>query len=186
MVFNSYEELLAAAKKRRAAVLTLEVDLGVEYSPEHEKAKQDYAEAKAMGQIFQGLGGKNLEQLEQRVAETKPEPNNIWIQYKKLDLGEWTALMKSGGMDPIGQYERVLPKVFVGVYGQDPAPDEADKPEDWEMPEPLTTDARSVSSLAEEECLLPGGSLGSVINTFIAWQNSGGDVNIRPTRSGLV
>ena len=93
---------------------------------------------------------------------------------------------KSGGMDPIGQYERVLPKVFVGVYGQDPSPAEEDKPEGWTPPEPLTTDARSVSSRDEELCLLPGGSLGSVINTFMAWQNSGGDVNIRPTRSGLV
>ena len=184
MAFNSYEELKAAVAKRRTELLTLEVDLGGAYSPEHEEAKRELQQAKAMKTVLGGQNflGDNFEQLEERVAATRPEPNSIWIRFKKLDLGEWAQLVKQANLTPIDQYERVLPKTFVGVYGSDPDPEE--KPEGWEAPKPLTTDARSVSTRGGEEALLPGGALHSVVQNFMAWQNSGGDVTIRPTRSG--
>jgi len=187
-MFNSLEELKAAVEDRRQSILTLEVDLGTQYSVEHEDAKTALAQAKAMQSITGGgFLGSNLSELEQRVADTKPEPNSIWIQYRKLDLGEWAVIMKQVGGSPLDQYERVLPKTFVALYGQDPV-----KPEDWDeedgewvAPEPLSTDARLASSKGNDG-VLPGGALSSVVQSFMAWQNSGGDVTIRPTKSGRV
>lgn len=183
MAFNSLEELKAAVEERRQATLTLEVDLGGTFSEEHEAAKKAFAEAKGM-QMLTGnqFMNDNLAVLEQRVADTKPETPSIWVRFKKLDLAEWAAMMKQVAGNQIDQYERVLPKTFVGVFGEDPDPDE--KPEGWVAPEPLTTDARSVSTRSGAEALLPGGALASVIQNFMAWQNSGGDVTIRPTKSG--
>lgn len=189
MAFNSYEELKAAVAKRRAEILTLEVDLGTGYSPEYEAAKSELAQAKAMKMATGGgFLGDNIPTLEQRVAELKPEPNSVWIQFSKLDLGEWAVLLKQAGGNSIDQYEKVLPKTFVAVYGQDPV-----MPEDWaethpdgevwEKPEPLSTEARLLSSKGNDG-ILPGGALNSVIQNFMAWQNSGGDVTIRPTKSG--
>ncbi|QKN87716.1 tail assembly chaperone [Microbacterium phage Ixel] len=190
MAFSSYEELKAAVAKRRAEILTLEVDLGSDYSPEYEEAKQELANAKAMKAVTGGgFLGDPVAALEQRVADLKPEANAVWIQYRKLDLGEWATLLKQAGGNMIDQYEKVLPKTFVGVYGQDPV-----KPEDWDethpdeawvQPEPLSTNGALLSTKGNEG-ILPGGALHSVVQNFMAWQNSGGDVTIRPTKSGLV
>lgn len=60
-----------------------------------------------------------------------------------------------------------------------------DAAEDWVAPEPLSTDARLLSSKGIDG-ILPGGALASVVQNFMAWQNSGGDVTIRPTKSGRV
>lgn len=181
-MFNSYEELKAAVEERRKAILTLEVDLGGAYSQEHEDAKRDLMEAKAMKTIVGGsfLGGDNIPELEQRVADTRPEPNAVWVQYRKLDLGEWAALTQIQGIDAVGQYEKVLPKTFVGVFGQDPT---AVQEEGAEAIQPLSTDP-SLLSTKGSNGILPGGALHSVVQAFMSWQNSGGDVNIRPTRSG--
>ncbi|QIN93840.1 tail assembly chaperone [Microbacterium phage Alakazam] len=190
MVFASYEELMAAVEESRAAVLTLEVDLGSKYSPEYEAAKAELAQAKAMKMATGGgFLGDPTKALEDRVAELKPEARTVWIQYSKLPLGEWRSLLKGVGADSIDQYEKVLPKTFIGVFGQDPVKpedwDETHPDEEWIKPEPLITDARMVSSKVDTG-ILPGGSLASVVQNFISWQNSGGDVTIRPTRSGLV
>lgn len=185
MAFSSYEELKAAVEERRKEVLTLEVDLGSDYSPEYEAAKQELAQARAMKMATGGgfLGDPTVE-LEQRVADLKPEPNSVWIQYKKLDLGEWAVLMKQAGGQPIDQYEKVLIKTFIAVYGADPVEPE-DAPEGWVAPEPLSTDAKLLSSKGNDG-ILPGGALSSVVQSFMSWQNSGGDVTIRPTKSGRV
>lgn len=189
MVFSNLEELKAAVADRRTAVLTLEVDLGGSYSQEHEDAKSELAKAEGMALFLQQggtapfMGGESqLERLKRRVAETKPEDPAVWVQFSKLDLNEWRAITKQVNLDQFDQYERVLPKTFIGIYGSDPAPEE--KPEGWTKPEPLTTDARAVSSRGGDDLLLPGGSLASVVQNFMVWQNSGGDVTIRPTKSG--
>lgn len=191
MGFNNLEELKAAVADRRKAVLTLEIDLGGSYSEEHEKAKEDLRKAEGMALLLsQGNGGgflnseSNIERLKQHVADTKPETPAIWVQFSKLDLEEWRALTKRVSLDQFEQYEQVLGKTFIGLYGEDPAPDEAEKPEGWVKPEPLTTNPLSVSSRGGAEALLPGGSLASVVQNFMVWQNSGGDVTIRPTKSG--
>lgn len=184
MAFTNLEDLKAAVEDRRQSILTLEVDLGGSYSQEYEDAKADLAKAEAMKMMTGGVTfiGDNIEQLKQRVAETKPVTPAVWVQYKKLPLGEWRAITKQVNLDQFDQYERVLPQTFIGLYGEDPAPEE--KPEDWVKPEPLTVDARSVSSRGGDDLLLPGGSLASVVQNFMVWQNSGGDVTIRPTKSG--
>jgi hypothetical protein len=184
MVFSSYEELMATVEERRKDTLTLEIDLGGRYSPEHEQAKAELAQAKAMKTVIGGqFLGDNTAELEQRVADTKPESRAVWIRFEKLDLNEWAALMKQTAVNPVDQYERVLAQTFVGVFGEDPNPDE--KPEGWVEPEPLTKDPLSVSSKGGSKSILPGGALHSVVQNFMAWQNSGGDVTIRPTKSGL-
>lgn len=178
-MFNSYEELRAAVEERRKSVLTLEVDLGGTFSQEYEDAKQALAQAKAMKMVTGGgFLGDNLAELEQRVADTKPEPNSVWVQYRQLDLVEWAALTKKMGMSPVDQYESVLPKTFIGVYGKDPT-----EAEEGEVIEPLSTDGSLLSSKGDKG-ILPGGALHSVVQAFMAWQNSGGDVSIRPTKSG--
>jgi hypothetical protein len=186
MAFNSIEELKAAVAERRKGTLTLEVDMGAEYSPEHEAAKQELAQAKGLKAMVGGgfIGGdSDLERLEQRVADTKPKTNAVWVRYRRLDLDEWARLVSQPSVSPVDQYEKVLAKTFVGVWGVDPDPDE--KPEGWVEPEPLSTDAALLSSKGVQG-ILPGGSLHSVVQSFMSWQNSGGDVTIRPTKSGLV
>lgn len=180
MAFNSYEELKAAVEERRKSILTLEVDLGGNYSQEHEDAKKELAQAKAMKTVMGGQGflSDNLEELEQRVTETKPESNSVWVQYRQLDLGEWAALVKQQGLTPVDQYEKVLPKTFIGVYGTDPT----EAPEGEEV-KPLSTSGALLSSRGNEG-ILPGGALHQVVQAFMAWQNSGGEVSIRPTKSG--
>lgn len=186
MVFSTYEELMAAVEERRKDILTLEVDLGSGYSPEHEDAKKALEQAKAMQNIAGNFLASNIPDLEQRVADTRPPQRLIWLQFEKLDLNEWRGLMNQAGMTPVDQFEKVLPKTFKGLFGSDPAPAEEDKPEGWEAPKPLTTDPLSVSSRGGAKSVLPGGALHSVVQSFMAWQNSGGEVTIRPTKSGLV
>jgi hypothetical protein len=183
MVFNSYEELVAAVEERRKSILTLEVDLGGNYSVEHEDAKKELNQAKAMKTVIgSGFLADNMDALQARVAATKPESNSVWVQYRQLDLEEWAALVKGQGMTPLDQYEKVLIKTFIGVYGQDPVDDEG-KP--VEGVAPLSTKPALLSSKGTEG-ILPGGALHQVVQTFMAWQNSGGEVSIRPTRSGPV
>jgi hypothetical protein len=181
MAFTSYEELKAAVAERRKAVLTLEVDLGGAYSQEHEDAKRELATARGLKSIAGGQGfmSDNIERLEQRVLDTKPESPSVWIQYRQIDVGEWALLTKQQGLTPIEQYEKVLPQTFIGVFGTDPT-----EAADGEVIEPLTTSGAAVSSRGGAEAILSGGVLHSVVQNFMAWQNSGGDVNIRPTRSG--
>lgn len=183
MAFNSYEELKAAVETRRNDILTLEIDLGGEYSTEHEEAKKELQQAKAMKTVMGGQGflSDNLDALEQRVAETKPETNSVWVQYRRLDLGQWALLVKQANLTPIDQYEKVLPQTFVGVYGQDPLEVTAD----GEPVVALSNDGSLLSSKGVNG-ILPGGALHQVVQSFMAWQNSGGDVSIRPTKSGLV
>lgn len=187
-MFNSYEELMQAVEERRQDLLTLVIPMGQVFSPEHEAAKTELAQAKAVKSIVGGgFLGDNLAELEQRVADTEPESREIWVQFKKLDLNEWAVIMKTLGGSALDQYERVLPKTFVGVFGQDPVePDTWEGDEPWEKPEPLTTSPLAVSSKGGSKSILPGGALNSVVQNFMAWQNSGGDVTIRPTKSGLV
>lgn len=180
-MFNTYEELMETVEERRQDTLTLEVELDVKFSAEHEAAKVELKEAKAMKMLTGGQEflGDQLAALEQRVADTKPPSRSVFIRYKKISLKDWALLMKKQGVGPIEQYESVLQDVFVGLYGVDP------DAEGNEGVEPLTTDPRSVSSL-NEKAVLSGGLLHSVVASFMAWQNSGGGVSIRPTRSGLV
>jgi len=188
-MFNSYEELAAAVEERREAILTLEVPIRTQYSPEYEEAKQELAQAKAMkmatggGIDFLGNSGKEIERLEARVADLKPEADTVYIQYKRVPLAQWRALTKQAGLDAYDQYEKVLPETFIGVFGQDPSPDV--EPEGWVKPEPLSTDGSLVSSKGDKG-ILPGNSLLSVVQAFMNWQNAGGDVTIRPTKSGRV
>lgn len=187
MAFNSYEELMAAVEDRRKAILTLEVDLGGAFSPEHEDAKKELMQAKMMRTVVGGsfLGGDNLSELEQRVADTRPDPNVIYIQFEKLELDEWRSIITTAGLSAVDQYEKVLGKTFIGLYGSDPVkPEDFDPEEVWVKPEPLTTDPLSVSSRGGAKAVLPGGALNSVVQNFMVWQNSGGDVSIRPTKSG--
>lgn len=178
-MFTTFEELKAAVAERRKSVLTIEVDLGGAYSPEYEQAKSDLATAKAMSTVTGGgFLGSNLPELEARVQELKPPSNAVWVQYRQLDLVEWAALMKQTSLTPIEQYEKVLPKTFIGVFGQDPTEDE----EGVEI-EPLSTDGALLSSKGDQG-ILPGGALHQVVQSFMAWQNSGGEVSIRPTKSG--
>lgn len=186
-MFNSYEELAAAVEERREAILTLEVPIRTPYSPEYEAAKQELQQAKAMKMVtgggidFLGNGDNAIARLEERVASLQPQSDVVYIQYKRVPLAEWRALTKQAGLDAYDQYERVLPKTFLGVFGQDPAPDET--PEGWVAPEPLSTDGALVSSKGDKG-ILPGNSLLSVVQAFMNWQNAGGDVTIRPTKSG--
>lgn len=187
MVFATYEDLAAAVEKRREEILTLEVDLGADYSPEYEAAKQELAQAKAMKLATGAFLGDPIAGIEARVAALKPEPRSVFLQFSKLKLGEWRTLLKQAGADSIDQYEKVLGQTFKGLYGQDPVkPDDWDElhpGEDWVKPDVLSEDPRLVSTLGDDG-ILPGGSLSSVVQNFIAWQNSGGDVTIRPTKSG--
>lgn len=181
MSFNSYEELIEAVEQRQSETLTLEVSLGAKYSPEYEEAKAELQQAKALRAVVGGQGflSDSLPALEERVASLKPEARGVWIRYSRLPIREWTALMKQAGINAIDQYEKVLPKTFVGVYGADP--DVAD--EHGVFPEPLTTDPNAVSTKSPKP-VLPGGAIVDVITTFTKWQNSGGEVVIHPTKSG--
>ena len=177
MSFSSYEELMEAVEERRQDTLTLEVDLGGTYSQEHEDAKKALQQAQALKMLTgdQQFLSDNLAELEARVAETKPEGKPVWIRFKKLSLMEWAMLVKQQGLTPIDQYEKVLPTTFVGVYGQDP--------EENENVVPLSSDPGLLSS-KDGNGILPGGALHLVVQAFMSWQNSGGDVSIRPTKSG--
>lgn len=176
MSFTSYEELMAVVEERRADTLTIEVDLGAKYSQEYEDAKAELKQAKALKTLTgnQEFLADNLATLEANVALTKPEAKPVWVRYTKLSLGEWALLTKQTNLTPIDQYEKVLVKTFVGVYGS---------PDDDAVA--LSDDPALVSSKGNKG-ILPGGVLHQVIQAFMSWQNSGGDVSIRPTKSGPV
>lgn len=184
-MFNTYEELRAAVEERRKDILTIEVDLGTPFSQEYEDAKTELQQAKAMKTLAGGAEflGDNIAALEARVAELKPVGQPIWIQFSRLSLEEWSMLTKQANLTPVDQYERVLPKTFIGVYGADPLAEDEDGKLLHPGLEPLTTEA-SVMSSRHPDALLTGGAMHQLIQAFMAWQNSGGEVSIRPTRSG--
>ena len=173
-MFKSYDELMAAVEHRRKDELVLEIDLGAEYSPEHEQAKRELKQAEGMKMLTgnQQFLSDNIAALQARVAETKPEAKPVWVRYRRLELLEWAALTKTANGNAIEQYETVLKKTFIGVYATE------EKSE-----EPLSDDHRLLSTKGDLG-ILPGGAMHSVVQAFMAWQNSGGDVNIRPTKSG--
>ncbi|QDK03675.1 tail assembly chaperone [Microbacterium phage Zenitsu] len=184
MSFATYEELKAAVEERRQDILTVEVDLGAKYSQEHEDAKKELAEANALKKLAgQSFLADNIAALEERVASTRPEPKSIWLQYKRLPISAWAMLTKSTGLSAIDQYEKVLPEVFIGVFGNDPTEEDENGNLVHYGLEPLTTDARAVSSRSDET-ILPGAMLHLVVNAFMSWQNSSGEISIRPTKSG--
>ena len=172
-MFSSYEELMQAVEKRRKDELVLEVDMGAEFSQAYEDAKKELAQAHALKKLAgdQQFLNDNLTALESRVAELKPESKPVWIKFKRLDLLEWAVLVKTQGLTPIDQYEKVLNKTFIGVFGSEDAE------------EPLSADPRLLSTKGDMG-ILPGGAMNSVVSAFMAWQNSGGEVTIRPTKSG--
>ena len=155
MSFNSYEELMQVVEERRADVLTLEVDMGAKYSPEYEAAKRELKQAEALKSLTgdQQFLNDNVEALQRRVAELKPESRPVWIRYRRLPLAEWSMLVKKNNLTPIEQYESVLKQTFVGLYGQDP---------DTPGVEPLTTDPQSLSSKGAGG-VLEGGDRKSVV-----------------------
>ena len=174
-MFNSYEELMQAVEEHRKDTLTLEVDLGAGYSQEYEDAKRELQQAKTLKSLAgnQQFLADNEAELEKRVAELKPAGRPVWIRFERLSLAEWSVLVKQANLTPIEQYEKVLPKTFVGVWGQDPDTGA----------EPLSTDGALLSSKGDKG-ILTGGALHQVVQAFMAWQNSGGEVSIRPTKSG--
>lgn len=174
-VFSSYEELMQAVEDRRQDTLSLEIDMGGAYSKEYEDAKKELAQAKAISTLAgqSEFLSDNVSHLEQKVASTKPQSRSIFIKFKRLPISEWASLMKQPTLTPLDQYERILPSTFIGVFGEDSA-----------SAEPLTTDYKVVSTTGDE-CILPGGALSQVIQEFMSWQGSGGDVVIHPMKSGL-
>lgn len=187
MAFSSLEELKAAVEQRRQETLTMEISLDAPYSEEHEQAKRELQMAEVTKAIVGGgFLGDNLDQLKQRVADTRPETQSVWVRFRKLELDAWAALTKQAGLTATDQFDKVLPETFVALYGEDPSPDAPeDADETWVAPvvEPLSTDYKLLSPTSGE-FILPGSGLHSVVQTFMAWQNSGGDVTIRPTKSG--
>lgn len=171
-MINSYEDLLEVAGKRRDETLVIEVDMGAVYSQPHEDAKRELKQAEALHQLAgENFLSNNIDALKQKVEDTRPEANAVWLKFKRLDIATWAMLMKKNTVSPIDQYEKVLPKVFIGVFN-DPDSDE-----------PLTDDHTLVST-TNQKSILPGGVLNSVIQSFMAWQNSGGEVSIHPMNSG--
>ena len=176
MSLNNYEDLMKAVETRRKDQLSLEVDLGSEYSQEYEDAKKALTTAEGMAAIAGGQKflSDNIETLKAKVASLKPEGAPVWLKYSRLSLIEWAALVKTGGeLTPVDQYEKVLKKTFIGVFND---PDAA---------EPLSDDPRLASSKGDLG-ILTGGAMQNVVQAFMSWQNSGGDVTIRPTKSGRV
>lgn len=173
MSFNSYEELMQAVEERRQDQLVLEIDLSNEYSHEHEQAKAELKQATAMKALTgdQQFLSDNLEKLKAKVEATRPEAKPIWVRFRRLPLMEWAILTKQVGSAPIDQYEKVLSKTFVGVFN---SPD---------AEEPISTDTALLSTKGDKG-ILPGGAMHSVVQAFMSWQNSGGEVNIHPTKSG--
>lgn len=174
-MFNTYDELVAAVTERRKDQLVLEVDLGNVYSPEYEAAKEELKKAEALKLLAGGQGflDDNTATLEAKVAELRPESQSVWLKFNRVPLNTWSLLMKTGAnLTPLEQYAKLLPETFAGLYGSEDAT------------EPLTTDPAVVSPT--DSSILPGGTLYQVVGTFMAWQNSSGEVTIRPTRSGHV
>jgi hypothetical protein len=172
-MFNSYEDLMKAVEDRRNEELTLEVDLGNGFSQDHEDAKRNLKVAESLGTLAgnQPFLNDNLDSLKAKVEETRPPSQPVWIKFKRLSLMEWAVLIKTQGITPVDQYEKVLNKTFVGVFN---SPDSET---------PLSDDPRLLSTKGDLG-ILPGGAMHSVVQAFMSWQNSGGDVSIHPTKSG--
>lgn len=172
-MFSSYEDLMQTVEERRNDILTLEIDLGAAYSPEYEEAKKSLAQAEGLAKLGDTkFLSDNVDTMKANVAALKPQGKPVWIKYKRLAVMEWAALVKSAGnLNAFEQYEKVLKKTFVGVFGT----------EDAETP--LSDDPRLLSTKGDMG-ILPGGAMQGVVQAFMSWQNSGGEVSIRPTKSG--
>lgn len=175
---NTYEELMSLVEERRKDRLVLQVDVGAAYSQEHEDAKRELEEAKAFKKIAgdQSFLADNMEELIAKVEATRPEPICVWLVYNKLDLKSWSMLVKqsrNGNLTPMEQYEKVLAKTFVGIFN-DPAADE----------EHLISNDHKLVSVENDKGILNGGMMAEVVGAFVAWQNSGGEVSVHPTKSG--
>lgn len=171
-MFNTYEELQKAVEERRKDTLCLEIDMGGSYSIEHEEAKRDLQQAQALKTLAgeQGFLSDNIDSLKKRVEDTKPPSQSIFIRFKRIKLNDWADLMKQQNLSPIDQYEKVLPKTFVGIFGTDDPDAEA-----------LSTDYALVSTKGDKG-IIPGGALNQVIMEFMSWQNRGDAVSIHPTK----
>lgn len=172
---NTFEELMSLVEERQNDRLILEVDMGGGYSEEHQRAKEDLQKAEAMLMLRgDDFIGDTLAAQRARVEETRPESVSVWVAFGRIDLKSWSLLVKQGkNMQPIDQYEKALPKTFLGVYS---------RPE-CDSNHLLSDDHRLVSS-QDEKGILSGGVLNEVISAFMQWQNSGGEVTIHPTKSG--
>lgn len=171
---NSYEELLSVVEGRQQDRLVLEVDLGTTYSQEYEDAKKELQQAKTLKTVTgeQQFLSDNIDQLRAKVEELKPDSLSVWLAYKRLDLKTWSLLAKkSTNMTPFDQYEKVLEDTFLGIYNDPEA-----------EPEHLLTDDYHTVSSESTKCLLSGSLVNSVVQSFMTWQNSGGNVTIHPTK----
>lgn len=175
MMINSYEELMQAVNDRRSDQLVIEVDLGAQYSQAHEDAKKALATAKAMKTLAgqePSFMSSNEDKLAREVENTRPPQKLVFLRYKRVEIMQWAVLMKKQGLNALDQYEEVLPNTFVGVYS---GPEDTDN---------LLTDDFNLVSSKGDKSILPGGALHQVVQSFMSWQNSGGEVTIRPTKSG--
>lgn len=171
---NSYEELMQVVSDRAQERLVLEVELGTVYSQEYEDAKEELKQAKALRTVTgeQQFLSDNVEELKKRVEELKPEAKSVWLAFKRIDLKTWSLLVKKGSnLNPVEQYERVLPDTFIGVFGDEDASEEH-----------LLSDDYHLVSYNSDKCIMGGGVLQAVVQSFMSWQNTGGDVTIHPTK----
>jgi len=171
-MISTYEELRRIVEERRSDTLTLEVELGVDYTQEWVDAKQELEQARAMD-LLKGASflSSSVKALEEKVQALAPTVEVVWLRYGRVPLLLWASLAKEQGGKAIEQYERVLKDTFIGLYGD----------ADCTV---LITDDYHVVSQDSPNCILMPGTLMSVIRTFMDWQNSGGRVSIRPTKSG--
>lgn len=174
MAINSYDDLVNLVEKRRQETLTLDIDLGSNYSPEYEKAKEELEQAKVLQKLTgtQQFMNDNVVELENKVTRLKPEPNIIHVKFRRLGLARWTAIMKKPVGNAIDQFIKVLPETFIGIF--------TDLDEEAE---PLSTDYKLVDP-NDSKCVLPGGAIQPLIQSFMNWQNSGGEISFHPTKLG--
>lgn len=171
---NSYEELMAVVNDRQEERLVLEVELGTKYSQEYEDAKRELRQAKSLKTVAgdQEFLSDNVNQLQAKVESLKPESKTVWLAFKRIDLKTWSLLVKKGAnQSPLDQYERVLEDTFIGIFRSPEA-----------TPEDLLSDDHELVSYNSPKCILSSGLLQNLVNSFMTWQNSGGNVTIHPTK----
>ena len=96
----------------------------------------------------------------------------MWLAFKRIDLKTWSLLVKKGAnQSPLDQYERVLEDTFIGIFRSPEA-----------TPEDLLSDDHELVSYNSPKCILSSGLLQNLVNSFMTWQNSGGNVTIHPTK----